>query len=109
MALRRLSRRALSAHLGVLPVPVEDPATAALIARLSGVRRRGAFTRAELLLMASWKSARARPHYLRNSPALVRAASRAARVARSERERVANPTGRAGRATRGASAGHGLL
>jgi len=96
MALRRLSRRALSAHLGVLPVPAEDPATAALIARLAGVRRRGAFTRAELLVMASWKSARARPHYARNSPALVRAVSRAALSTRSERDRMGHLTRLAG-------------
>jgi len=96
MALHPLSRRALAARLAEVPVPAEDPATAALIARLSGVRRRGAFTQAELLLMASWKSARARPHYLRNSPALVRAASRAALAARSERERIAHLTRLAG-------------
>jgi hypothetical protein len=89
MPIRRLSHRALAARLvREVPVPAEDSATAALIARLAGVRRRGAFGRAELLLMASWKSARARPHYLRNAPALVRAVSRAALAARSERARM---------------------
>jgi hypothetical protein len=92
MPLHRLSRRAMAARLADLPVPAEDPATAALIARLAGVRRRGVFNRAELLLMATWKSARARPHYLRNSPALVRAVSRAALSARSEHERMAQLT-----------------
>jgi hypothetical protein len=94
--LRHLSRRELAARLADLPVLEEDPFTAALIARLAGVRRRGAFDRAELILMASWKSARARPHYLRNSPALVRVVSRAALAARSERERMAALTRLAG-------------
>ena len=79
----------MAARLADLPVPAEDPATAALIISLAGVRRRGVFNRAELLLMATWKSPRARPHYLRNSPALVRSASRAALAARSEHERMA--------------------
>jgi hypothetical protein len=92
MPLHRLSLRAMKARLARLAVPEEDPATAALIARLACVRRRGAFTRAELLLMATWKSARARPHYLRNSPALVRAVSRAALAARTEGERMAQLT-----------------
>ena len=96
MPLQRLSRRALAARLADLPVHAEDTATAALIARLGAVRRRRAFSRAELLLMASWKSARARPHYLRNSPALVRAVSRAALAARSERQRMAHLTRLAG-------------
>ena len=82
----------MAARLADLPVPAEDPATAALIARLAGVRRRGAFSRAELLLMAIWKSPRARPHYLRNSSALVSAVSRAALAARSERARMAELT-----------------
>jgi hypothetical protein len=94
--LRRLSRRALAARLVNLPVLEEDPVTAALIARLAGVRRRRAFGRAELVLMASWKSARARRHYLQNSPALVRVVSRAALAARSERERMAALTRLAG-------------
>jgi hypothetical protein len=46
--------------------------------------------------MASWKSARARRHYLQNSPALVRVVSRAALAARSERERMAALTRLAG-------------
>jgi hypothetical protein len=96
MPLHRLSRRALAVRLADLPIPEEDPATAALIARLGGVRRRGAFSRGELLLMASWKSARARPHYLRNSPALVRTVSRAALAARSERARMEELTRLAG-------------
>jgi hypothetical protein len=92
MPLHRLSRLAMTARLADLPVPAEDPATAALIARLASVRQRGVFNRTELLLMATWKSARARPHYLRNSPALVRAVSRAALAARSEHERMTELT-----------------
>jgi hypothetical protein len=82
----------MAARLAALPVPAEDPAAAALIARLAAVRRRGVFNRIELLLMATWKSARARPHDLRNSPGLVRAVSRAALAARSERERMSQLT-----------------
>jgi hypothetical protein len=96
MPLLRLSRGALAARLATLPAVEEDPATATLIARMAGVRRRGVFSRAELLLMASWKSARARPHYRRNSPLLVRAVSRAALAARSERERMTALTRLAG-------------
>ena len=88
MPLQRIARRTLARRVRVLAVPAEDPATARLIRELGAVWRRGEFTRAELLVMARWKSVRATPHYRRNRPAAIRAVSRAARAAASERERM---------------------
>jgi len=66
----------------------EDPATAALMRELAEVRRRGWFTRGELLRMCRWKSPRVRRHYAANRPAAVRRISRAALAARSEETRL---------------------
>ena len=66
----------------------EDPATAALIARVSAARRRGFISRGEFLAMARWKSPRAHHRYKLNSAARVREASRRALAARSERRRM---------------------
>jgi hypothetical protein len=86
--LQRIARRTLARRVRALAVPAEDPATARLIRELGAVWRRGEFTRAELLVMARWKSVRATPHYRRNRPAAIRAVSRAALAAASERERM---------------------
>jgi hypothetical protein len=67
----------------------EDPGTEALIRRLRGIRRRGAFTRAEFLLMCRWKSPRAAPHYRKNSAARIRRVSRAVLATRDEGRRMA--------------------
>ena len=66
----------------------EHAGTAALIRALAGVRRRGAFTRAEFLHMCRWKSPRARLLWEKNSPARVRAISRAVLATRDERRRM---------------------
>jgi hypothetical protein len=86
--LQRLGRRALAHRLRRLVFPAEDPGTAALIRALRIVRRRGEFTRAELLVMARWKSPRAEAHYRRNRAAAVRAISRGVLASRSERARM---------------------
>ena len=69
-------------------VTEEDAATAALIARVSGARRRGFISRGEFLAMALWKSPRALHHYRRNGAARIREVSRRALAARSERRRM---------------------
>ena len=66
----------------------EDPATAALMGELAEVRRRGWFTRGELLRMCRWKSPRALRHYAANRAAAVRRISRAVLTARSEERRL---------------------
>ena len=88
MPLKRLPYASVDALLAREPACPEDPATRALIQTLRGVRRRGEFSRTEFLRMCRWKSPRAAPHYRRNSAARVRAASRAALAARSERGRL---------------------
>ncbi len=88
MPLQRIARRTLARRVRALAVPAEDPATAELIHALRAVWRRGEFTRAELLVMARWKSVRATPHYRRNGAPAIRAVSRAALAAASERDRM---------------------
>ena len=85
---RRLRYATLEALLRHELVRREDPATAALIRDLAGVRVRGGFTRAEFLRMCRWKSPRAQRLWRANSPARVRAVSRAVLATRSERRRM---------------------
>ena len=66
----------------------EDAGTRALMRRLGPARRRGWLSRAEFLAMCRWKSPRALRHYRRNSPARIRAVTRAALAARRERRRI---------------------
>jgi hypothetical protein len=80
--------RALQALLWRELVREEDPGTAALIERLRHIKQKREFTRAEFLLMCRWKSPRAALHYAENRPAVVRAISREALAARSERRRL---------------------
>ena len=88
MPVRSLPYASVDALLDAEILSEEDPATRALIERLRRVRGRGAFSRAEFLAMARWKSARAAPHYARNSAAAVRRVSRAVLATRDERRRV---------------------
>jgi hypothetical protein len=88
VALKRVPYRSLRALLRRELIREENPATAALIARLAHVRTAGRFTRAEFLAMCRWKSPRARRHYERNRAAAIRRASAAALAARGERERI---------------------
>ncbi len=88
MPLRRLRYATLDALLRRELVREEHPATAALIRDLAGVRARGAFTRGEFTRMCRWKSPRARLLWGANSPARVRAVSRAVLATRSERRRM---------------------
>jgi hypothetical protein len=83
----------LAALLRAVPVSPEDPGTAALMARLRGVRRAGEFDRAAFLAMCRWKSPRALLHYRRHSDATVRQVARAVLATRSERRRLALLTG----------------
>lgn len=80
--------RSLAALLRHELVREEDPGTLELIRRLSRVRSRGEFSRAEFLRMCRWKSPRAMPHYVRNSAARIRQVSRAVLATRSERRRI---------------------
>ncbi len=88
MAVKRPGYRSLEALLRRELVRDEDPGTLELIRRLSHVRARGEFSRAEFLRMCRWKTPRAMPHYARNSAARIRMVSRAALAARSERRRI---------------------
>ena len=80
MGLAALLRRELTRE--------EDPATLRLMARVRAARRRGFVSRAEFLAMCRWKSPRAQQHYLRNTSARIREASRLALAARSEGRRI---------------------
>ena len=71
----------------------EDPQTQTLIRRLSHVRSRREFSRAEFLLMCRWKSPRAMHHYRRNSVVRIRNVSRATLGTRDERRRIELLTG----------------
>jgi len=86
--LRRLPDTTLDVLLRRELVREEHPPTVALIHELAGVRARGAFTRAEFTRMCRWKSPRARLLWEANSPARVRAVSRAVLATRSERRRM---------------------
>jgi hypothetical protein len=94
--LRRLRYSSLDALLRRELVREEDPATAALVRQLAGVRRRGTFTRAEFERMCRWKSPRARRLWTSNSPARVTAVSRRVLATRDERLRVELLTSLAG-------------
>jgi hypothetical protein len=85
----RVPFRSLAALLGAVPMSPEDPGTAALMARLRGVRRAGEFDRVAFLAMCRWKSPRALMHYRRHSAATVRRVARAVLATRSERRRLA--------------------
>ena len=89
MGTGRVPCRDLSPLLRALPRRPEDPGTARLIARLSGVRRAGEFGRRDFLDMCHWKSPRAMLHYRRHSAATVRRVSRAVLATRDEAERMA--------------------
>jgi hypothetical protein len=94
--LRRLTYRSLDALLARELIREEHEGTAALMRDLRGVRRRGAFTRAEFRMMCRWKSPRARLLWEKNSAARVRAVSRAVLATRDERVRMELLTGLAG-------------
>jgi len=94
--LRRLDYRGLKALLARELVREEHAPTAALIRELTGVRRRGFFTRAEFRRMCRWKSPRARLLWEANSAARVRAVSGAVLATRDERRRMELLTGLAG-------------
>jgi hypothetical protein len=88
MPLRRLRYATLDVLLRRELVREEHPATAALIRDLAGVRARGSFTRGEFTRMCRWKSPRARLLWEANSPARIRAVSRAVLATRDERRRM---------------------
>ena len=96
MGLRRVPYRSVAALLARELAGGEEPATAALVARLRPVRRRGGFTRTEFLRMCRWKSPRAIRRCERNSAARVRRVSRAVFRTRSERRRMELLTGLSG-------------
>ncbi len=93
MGLRRVPYASLTALLGGELARGEEPATAALLAELRAVRRRGWFSRAEFLRMCRWKSPRAIRHCERNSAVTVRGVSRAVLATRSEPRRMELLTG----------------
>src|SRR5580765_6027397 len=88
MPLRRVRYATLGTLLRRELVAQEHPATAALARDLAAVRTRGAFTPAEFARMCRWKSPRAQHLWARNSPARIRAVSRAMLTTRSERRRM---------------------
>jgi hypothetical protein len=84
----RVPYRDLSALLRALAVRPEDPGTAALIARLRGVRRAREFGRRDFITMCRWKSPRAMLHYRRHSAATIRRVSQAVLATRDEARRM---------------------
>jgi hypothetical protein len=86
--LRPLRYSTLDALLAAELVREEHAPTAALIHALRGVRRRGSLTRGEFRAMCRWKSPRARLLWEANSPARIRAVSRAVLATRDERRRM---------------------
>jgi hypothetical protein len=86
--LRRPRHATLEALLRLELVRAEDPATAALIHDLAGVRARGSFTRGEFVRMCRWKSPRAQRLWASNSAGRIRSVSRRALATRSERRRM---------------------
>jgi hypothetical protein len=93
MGLRRVPYASVAALLRRELAGGEDPGTAALVARLAHVKRRGRFSRAEFLAMCRWKSPRAIHHCERNPAPRIRRASRAVFGTRSERRRMELLTG----------------
>jgi hypothetical protein len=91
--LRRPRHPTLAALLRRELVRAEDPATAALLRDLAGVRARGGFTRGEFLRMCRWKSPRARLLWSANPAARVRAVSRRVLATRDEWRRMELLTG----------------
>jgi hypothetical protein len=91
--IRRPQYPSLAALLARELVEEDDPATAGLVRRLAPVRRRGWFTRGEFLAMCRWKSPRALHHCRRNTPARIRAMSRALLSTRDEGRRLTLLTG----------------
>lgn len=89
MALRPIPYRSLESLVRAHLDTTEDAATAALGRRLRAARTRGHLTRAELEAVCRWKSTRAIHHVRSNTPAEIRAATRAALRTRSERLRLA--------------------
>jgi hypothetical protein len=91
--LRRPRHATLALLLRRELVRAEDPATAALLRDLAGVRRRGGFTRDEFLRMCRWKSPRARHLWSANPAGRIRAVSREVLATRDERQRMELLTG----------------
>jgi hypothetical protein len=91
--LRRPPHATLDALLRQALVRAEDPATAALLRDLAGVRRRGCFTRDEFLRMCRWKSPRARHLWSANGAARIRAVSHRVLATRDEQRRMELLTG----------------
>ncbi len=88
MALKKLPYSRLEPLLREnLSVDEEDSATS-LIHRLRAAKKRGWITPSELAAMCYWKSPRTIHHIRSNSPASVRAATRAALGTRSEQRRL---------------------
>ena len=96
MGLRRVPYPSVAALLRRELLSGEGPETAALIAELRRVRRRGWFSRAEFLRMARWKTPRSIRHCERNRAAAIRRVSRAVFATRSERRRMQLLTGLGG-------------
>jgi hypothetical protein len=89
MALKRVPASSLESLVRArLDETVEDEAAAALMRALRAARRRGYLTRAEFEAACRWKSARSVHHVRSNTPAAVRAATRAALRARGEERRL---------------------
>ncbi len=88
MPLKRVPYRGLRVLLRREMVTKEDPASAALIARLAHVARLGRFTRSEFFSMCRWKSPRSRRHYERNRAATIRRVSTLVLATRDERRRM---------------------
>jgi len=88
MALTKLPYKRLQHLVGLHLSTVEDAHAAALIKELSAVRKRGCLTRAELIKVCKWKSARAIRHIRHNQARTVINVTTAAFGARSEQKKL---------------------
>lgn len=88
MALTKLPYKRLQHMVGFKLSTVEEAPTAALMNELSAARKRGWLTRAELIKICRWKSARAIRQIRRNQARTVSKVTKAAFSTRSEQKRI---------------------
>lgn len=88
MPLKKLPHKRLQDLIGVHLSPKEWPPTQMVIDELSAVMKRGYLTKAELVKVCRWKSARAIRQIRRNHPDTIRRITGAAFATRSEQKKL---------------------
>jgi len=88
MALKKLPYKRLRHLVGLHLSTKEDPATQKLIDELGTTKKRGYLTKAELITVCRWKSARAIKQIRRNREETIKKITRRAFATRSERKKL---------------------